>query len=124
LPIKEYKDGKSANIFVYVNQRGDSPAHSFIESLDKHNKIKIVRYINEFAYRGKIRNETKFRCEGNPIYAFKSDNARVLCFYLRSGIKRTLVLTHGYPKNKPKLPKTEWQKAYDIYLEVCNTDTN
>ena len=110
--------GEVADILVYVDQSKVSPADSFISGLPRPEKNKLDRYIQEFANRGTIRNDEKFKCEENPIFAFKAHHERVFCFFLPDAPKKTLVLTHGYSKKTQKISPRELKKAHQMYLEV------
>jgi hypothetical protein len=57
---------------------------------------------------GKILNITKFRHEGDGIYAFKPKPDRFLCFFL-SGKK--IIITNAFMKKQDKIPPTEKKKA-------------
>ena len=63
---------------------------------------------------GKILDTTKFRSEGDDIYAFKPQPDRYLCFF-RKGKK--IIVTNAYTKKGDKLPKSEKQLAIN-----CKTD--
>jgi hypothetical protein len=57
---------------------------------------------------GKIRNEQKFRYEGNQLYAFKLAPDRFLCFFYE-GAK--VIITNAYEKKTDKMPAREKEKA-------------
>jgi hypothetical protein len=57
---------------------------------------------------GEIRNITKFRYEGDKIYAFKPKPDRFLCFFF-SGKK--IIISNAFAKKQDKLPTNEKQKA-------------
>lgn len=119
MPIEIYHSGTRADIYVYVSPRGEAPASDFIDDLSESDQKKVVRLLKEFAERGQIRNREKFRVEEKPIYAFKSHQVRILCFYLPDSAKRTIVLTHGLRKKKDYLPAGEMEKALRIYAETA-----
>ena len=119
MPVRHYYSGNGADIQLYENQRGDVLAAEFVDGLPEGDQLKIVRLLKEFAERGEIRNTQKFRLEQKPIYAFKSFQIRILCFYLPGSSKRTIVLTHGFVKKGDKLPKREILKALHIYDEIA-----
>jgi len=120
VPLELYYSGQAADVHVYTNSRGDALAADFIESLPKGDQIKIIRLIQLFADNGDIRNPQKFRLEENPIYALKSFQVRILCFFLPKQQRKTLVLTHGFVKKSYKLPKSELDKARQIRQEVLS----
>ena len=57
---------------------------------------------------GVIHDTTKFRNEGDSIYAFKPQPDRYLCFFF-SGKK--IIVTNAYRKKSDKLPKREKEIA-------------
>jgi hypothetical protein len=120
VPIKLLLAGDGAEIYVYVNQRGDAIASDFIDGLSLSDAKKIVALLRRFADRGEVQNREKFRLEEKPIYAFKSSQVRLLCFYLPDASKRTIVLTHGLIKKQDELPPPELIKAKRIYAEVVS----
>jgi hypothetical protein len=103
---------------VYVNPRGDALVPDFIEGLAQSDQKKIIQLIRHFGDHGEILNPEKFRLEDKPIYALKSYQIRIPCFYLPEQAKRTLVLTHGFIKKSPKMPKPELEKAKTIHRAV------
>ncbi len=118
MPVELLIEGKEADIFVYKNLRGEPLAFSFIQSLTAADGAKIVRLLEEFAARGEIKNIEKFRLEEKPIFAFKSYQTRLLCFYLPNFAKRSVVLTHGFTKKQNRIPRSELKKATAIYNEI------
>lgn len=60
------------------------------------------------ANMGKIHNKTKFRSEGDGIYAFKPKPDRFLCFFF-SGKK--MIVTNAFEKKQDKLPPEEKKRA-------------
>jgi hypothetical protein len=60
---------------------------------------------------GVIKNETKFRHEGDKIYAFKPQPHRFLCFFF-SGKK--IIVTNAFHKKSEKLPEKEKIRALKI----------
>lgn len=121
MPVELYYSGSRADILVYVNQRGEALAVEFIERLPEQDKKKVVRLLREFGERGEIRNTQKFKLEEKPIYAFKSYQVRIPCFFLPDSPRRTIVLTHGLIKKADKLPQRELEKAMQICKEVIHT---
>ena len=65
---------------------------------------------------GKILDKTKFRAEGDEIYAFKPQPDRYLCFFKKG---KKIIVTNTYRKSGDKIPKSEKQLAInnrDDYL--------
>jgi phage-related protein len=118
VPVRTYYPGSGAVIQVYENQRGEALAANFIDGLSDDQRLKFVRLLREFGERGEIRNTQKFRLEQKPIYVFKSNQNRILCFYLPDSLTKTIILTHGFVKKGGKLPTRELARALQIYDEV------
>lgn len=57
---------------------------------------------------GGIRNEQKFRNEGDKIYCFKPQPHRFLCFFIEKG---KVIITNAFMKKQQKLPKAEKERA-------------
>lgn len=112
--------GDKADIFVYKDDNGNKPVLLFIDQLQKNDQSKIFPLLNLFAEKGEIRNDEKFKLEEKPIFAFKSYQVRLFCFFLPKASKKSLVLTHGYIKKKNKVPKKELDKAKNIYHKVIS----
>jgi phage-related protein len=98
--------------------RGNCPTIDYIKNLNDSEKQKFLALINHFAEHGEIRNREKFRIEEKPIYAFKSFQLRVLCFFLPDMSKKTIVLTHAFKKKSEEMPKQEVERAKRIHNEV------
>ena len=60
------------------------------------------------AHMGKIRNKTKFRNEGDGIYAFKPKPDRFLCFFFS---EKKIIVTNAFEKKQDKLPVEEKKRA-------------
>jgi phage-related protein len=119
MAVKILHNGAQADISCYVDSHGRALAMDFIEGLSEGDQKKIVRLLQEFAARGEIRNREKFRLEEKPIYAFKSFQIRILCFFLPRTEKKSVVLTHGFKKKQDSMPPSELQKAKNIFNEIC-----
>src|SRR3990167_1031749 len=57
---------------------------------------------------GVIKNETKFRNEGDKIYAFKPQPHRFLCFFFTG---QKIIVTNAFHKKTDKLPPKEKERA-------------
>lgn len=118
--VERYVLGARADVLIYVDDRGNAPAHEFIEDLPQSDQKKVICLLQEFADRGEIRNREKFRHEEGPIFAFKSFRVRLLCFYYANPYKRILVLTHGLSKKRNELPPAELERAHRIRREILS----
>jgi transcriptional regulator with XRE-family HTH domain len=57
---------------------------------------------------GRIRDESKFRNEGDKIYAFKPQPHRFLSFFVEG---KKIIVTNAFWKKQDKLPKGEKERA-------------
>ena len=89
------KDGKSAG-FDY-----------FVEATEKLQDkfLVLVKRMGDF---GKILDKTKFRNEGDGIFAFKPQPDRYLSFFTD---EKKIIVTNGFVKKTDKLPKNEKKLA-------------
>jgi len=57
-----------------------------------------------------VRDEEKFRSEGDGIWVFKKFQDRIYCYF--DGNK--VCMTHGLKKKRDRVPPSELKKAKDI----------
>ncbi len=100
--------GSEFTIEWYYNDRGKSPAKAYFDELDRARKIEAFELFMTMAKMGKIMNITKFRHEGDGVYAFKPKPDRFLCFFY-SGKK--INITNAFEKKHDKLSPVEKKKA-------------
>ncbi len=101
----------------YIDHNGYSQAFDYFEKLSEIQQDKILALFKVMANMGKIWNETKFRNEGDGVYAFKIDQDRFLCFFFRGG---KIIITNAFTKKSQKMPTKEKNKAlvaYKSYLK-------
>jgi phage-related protein len=116
MDIEILSTGKEFSLYGIINQ-GKSLIREFLEGLDKNNKAQMTALLQTILDHGPPRNEEKFRNLGDGIYELKArEGARVLCFWAKHP-RRSLILTHGFPKCKPKQLKVEKEKALAWYKE-------
>jgi hypothetical protein len=65
---------------------------------------------------GKIRDESKFRNEGDKVYAFKPQPHRFLSFFVEG---KKIIVTNAFWKKQDKLPKGEKEriKMYGVFQD-------
>lgn len=113
-------EGPEFTIEWYYNERGKSLAKTYYDELDRERKLEAFKLFMTMARIGKILNITKFRHEGEGIYAFKPKPDRFLCFFY-SGKK--IIITNAFEKKQDKLSPVEkkkaltFQKDYKIRVE-------
>ncbi len=121
MELQLYRRGERADILVALDKDGASAAHAFIESLSRAEEVRIVRCISEFAERGVIRNEQKFRHEGNGIYVFKGHQARLFCCFLPVATRPSIVLLSGYTKKRDRMDRAAYDRAMRAYHAIIDT---
>ena len=109
--------GKKFTIEWYYDKNGKSVAYDFFEESTKELQDKFLILIKKMGDLGKINDITKFRNEGDGIYAFKPQPDRYLSFFTDG---KKIVVTNGFVKKTEKLPKNEKKLAMKYrqdYLE-------
>lgn len=100
----------SEKTLVWVLDRGRNRGHEYYDSMQKPDQAKFRALARRMASRGKIRDETKFRHEGDQIYVFKIHGHRFACFM----DEHLVLITHGYPKQGDDRPPGEFERAQRI----------
>lgn len=108
--LKEYVafEGKKFTIEWYFDSKGKSISLNYLESLDEGEQVKLFELMKFIGDIGIIKNKTKFRSEGDKIYAFKPQPHRFLCFFFEG---QKIIVTNGFHKKSDKLPKNEKDRA-------------
>ncbi len=101
----------------YFDDDGNSQSLEYFMELDRESQKKLLYLFKRMGDFGEIADKTKFRTEGAPIYGFKPNRDRFLCFFQKG---RKLIVTNAFFKKGQKLPKAERDRAVrcmDDYLE-------
>jgi phage-related protein len=109
--------GEKFTLDWYYDKNGNSIAYDYFLSSTEGLQDKFLILVKKIADFGKIYDITKFRNEGDGIYAFKPQPNRYLSFFT-SG--RKIIITNGFRKKPDKLPKNEKELAMKYrqdYLE-------
>jgi phage-related protein len=86
----------------------------FVDSLPDADQVQIFSLFEHIRNNGPPKNEHKFRPLGDGIYELKTANGvRILSFFAPAGLRRSLILTHGFAKPKPKILKREKRRAFE-----------
>ncbi|PWY54614.1 hypothetical protein DGG96_11175 [Legionella qingyii] len=101
-------EGEAYTIEWYFDDKKHSDALEYYNSLDKSEKIQLLKLLKRMGDNGEIKDKTKFRNEGDKIYAFKPQPERFLCFFYEG---KKIVITNGFCKKQQKLPTNEKDKA-------------
>ncbi len=104
-------EGEKFLIEWYFDSKGNSIALDYFESLNEDEQIKLLSLFELMGNIGVIKNETKFRNEGDKIYAFKPQPHRFLCFFFTG---QKIIVTNAFHKKTDKLPPKEKERALKI----------
>lgn len=96
--------GEALTVEWFFNEKGKSEALDFFETLSDTQKRKTLMLFKRIGDFGKISDITKFRNEGEKIFAFKPQPDRFLSFFY---VGKKIVITNGFRKKAQKLPKKE-----------------
>lgn len=107
LELIAYK-GEKFQIEWYLDPEGGSDTRDYFLNLDERLQAKAIALFKRMAETGEIKDKTKFRNEGNQIFAFKPMPHRFLCFFVKG---RKIILTNAFYKKQDKLPKNEKDRA-------------
>jgi len=115
--MKEYNayEGSEFTIEWYYDIKGQPLALEHFKKQTEDKQRKLLKLFRLMGDHGKIFDETKFRNEGDKIYAFKPQPDRYLCFFFRG---KKIILTNAFIKKTQKLPQGEKElalKAYQSY---------
>ena len=92
----------------YFEEHGRSEALEYYSQLNAHDRIQLLKLFKRMGDVGEIRDKTKFRFEGDKIYAFKPQPERFLCFFYEG---KKIIVTNGFRKKQQKLPMLEKESA-------------
>ena len=97
-------EGEALTVEWFFDEKGKSDALDFFEALSNTQKRKTLMLFKRIGDFGKISDITKFRNEGEKIFAFKPQPERFLSFFYAG---KKIVVTNGFRKKAQKLPKKE-----------------
>src|SRR4030067_3831695 len=100
--------GSFFTIEWYFNEKGDSQAFNYYEEISDSQKRKVLLLFKRIGDYGKIHDITKFRYEGDNIFALKPQPDRFLSFFVK---ERKIIIATGFRKKSQKLPSNEKTKA-------------
>jgi len=112
--MKQYiaYQGSEFSIEWYYDLKGRSPALEYFKSQTLAQQRKLLNLFRLMGEQGKIFDETKFRNEGDKIYAFKPQPDRYLCFFFRG---KKIIVTNAFAKKTQKLLQGEKDLALNAY---------
>jgi phage-related protein len=100
--------GREFTIEWYYDAGGKSQALAYAEALEAEERKKLVAMFKVLGDIGQLRNEQKFRHEGDKIYAFKPKPHRFLVFFFEGS---KVIITNAFTKKRDKLPPREKDRA-------------
>jgi len=86
----------------YYDRDGYSIAKNYFEMSSIEQRRKFYLLIKRIGDTGKIFDETKFRNEGDGIFAFKPQPDRYLSFFTDN---KKIIITNGFIKKTNKMPQ-------------------
>ena len=101
-------DGEQFTVEWYYSPKGESQALEYYEELDASDRVKVLKLFKMMGDIGKISDQTKFRNEGDKIYAFKPQPHRFLSFFVEG---KKIIVTNAFWKKQDKLPQGEKNRA-------------
>lgn len=100
--------GEAFQIEWYYDSRGNSQAMDYYAELDVEDRIKVMKLFKMMGDVGRIGDITKFRSEGDKVYAFKPQPHRFLSFFVQG---KKIIVTNAFWKKQDKLPEGEKNRA-------------
>jgi phage-related protein len=103
--------GEKFTIEWYYDKKGKSAAYEYFLESAKEQRRKFLILVKRIGDFGKILDISKFRNEGDGIYAFKPQPDRYLSFFTDN---KKIIVTNGFVKNIDKLPRSEKNLAIKL----------
>ena len=103
--------GSAFTIEWYFDERGNSEPLEYYEELSIERRVKLLKLVRLMGEVGKIFDTTKFRNEGDQIFAFKPQPDRYLCFFVTG---KKIIITNAFEKKSQKLPQGEKDRALKV----------
>lgn len=104
-------EGQYHRVEWHYDEKGYSQPYEYFVKSNSNQKRKFLILIKKMADFGVIFDKTKFRNEGDGIYAFKPQPDRYLCFFFDD---KKIIVTNAFKKKSDKLPICEKEKALKI----------
>ena len=104
----------------YYDKTGNSIAYDYFLEMTREQRRKFLALVKKMGDIGKIFDTTKFRNEGDGIFAFKPQPDRYLSFFTDN---KRIIVTNGFKKKTEKLPKNEKELAMKYRKEYFERKT-
>ncbi len=117
--MKEYiaYEGEKYTIEWYYNQKGESQSLEFFENLTAVEQQKLFHIIKRLGDFGFVSDKTKFRNEGDDIYAMKPQPNRFLSFFYNGN---KIIITNAFIKKTQKLKTQDKERAITARVDYIN----
>lgn len=109
--------GKVFTIEWYFNLKGESQPLDYFYAMKDYQKRKLLMLFKRLGDFGKISDKTKFRNEGNGIYAFKPQPDRFLSFFTD---EKRVIVTEAYYKKTARLSSNIKERSLRIREDYIN----
>jgi len=112
--------GRRFTIEWYFDASGKSPSLEYYLGLSNLERRRVLVLFKRMGDFGLIMDKTKFRNEGDKIFAFKPQPNRFLSFFFEGS---KIVVTNACRKTSNKLPRNEKNKAREYradYIDRIN----
>ncbi len=108
--MKEYKayEGEKYTIEWYYSENGESQPLQFFEGLPAVEQQKLFHIVKRLGDFGFVSDKTKFRNEGDEVYAMKPQPNRFLSFFYEGN---KIIITNAFTKKAQKLRKQDKDRA-------------
>ena len=110
-------NGDSFTIEWYFDKKNKSEALEYYNALSVNERIQLLKLLKRMGDAGEIKDKTKFRNEGDKIYAFKPHPDRFLCFFNEG---KKIIITNAFRKKQTKLPAKEKERALTMRKSYIN----
>jgi phage-related protein len=104
----------------YYDKNGKSAAYDYFTESTEELQDKFLILVKRMGDFGKIFDKTKFRNEGDGIFAFKPQPGRYLSFFTDN---KKIIVTNGFVKKTDKLPKAEKDLALKLKRDYFERKT-
>lgn len=106
-------EGQRLTITCMVRPSGQCPAGRFLDELADAERTRVDVIFQRLGDHGQLRNTTKFKKLGGDIWAIKSGQIRIFCFW--SG--RDLILAFGLRKKSNRHRPKDVARAASMRAE-------
>src|SRR5438445_1420309 len=100
--------GPAFTIEWYWDPQGRSPALEYFDRLPENRQDDLLMLLKRMGDFGRIFDKTKFRNQGDQIFAFKPRPDRFLCFFTTG---RKIIITNAFIKKSNRLTAGEKDRA-------------